>query len=171
MLTNRKEVAKTSKNPGKTQTINHFEMVTGDGTWYLTDLPGYGFANAPERARKQWALFTREYLLERENLLAVMLLIDPTIKPQVLDLECLEFTAQNDIPVTTGVTKVDKKRTITQGQRARPAENVEAFCREVSEYWEEMPPMIFTSSKTGDGKQSVLNHVATLRQFFKEGQR
>ena len=93
MLTGRtkKEVAKTSKNPGKTQTINHFEMVTGDGTWYLTDLPGYGFANAPERARKQWALFTREYLLERENLLAVMLLIDSTIKPQQLDLECLEF--------------------------------------------------------------------------------
>ena len=61
MLTGRtkKEVAKTSKNPGKTQTINHFEMVTGDGTWYLTDLPGYGFANAPEKARKQWALFTR----------------------------------------------------------------------------------------------------------------
>ncbi len=171
MLTNRKEVAKTSKNPGKTQTINHFEMVTGDGTWYLTDLPGYGFANAPERARKQWALFTREYLLERENLLAVMLLIDSTIKPQVLDLECLEFLGENDIPVTIVFTKVDKKRKIKAGKRARPEENVEAFCREVSEYWEEMPPMIFTSSKTGDGKQSVLNHVATLRQFFKEGQR
>ena len=67
MLTNRKEVAKTSKNPGKTQTINHFEMVTGDGTWYLTDLPGYGFANAPEEARRRWALFTREYLLERKT--------------------------------------------------------------------------------------------------------
>ena len=69
MLTGRtkKEVAKTSKNPGKTQTINHFEMVTGDGTWYLTDLPGYGFANAPEEARRRWALFTREYLLERST--------------------------------------------------------------------------------------------------------
>ena len=169
MLTNRKEVAKTSKNPGKTQTINHFEMVTGDGTWYLTDLPGYGFANAPEEARRRWALFTREYLLERENLLAVMLLIDSTIKPQRLDLDCLEFLGENDIPVTIVFTKVDKKRKIKAGKRARPEENVEAFCREVSEYWEEMPPMIFTSSKTGDGKQSVLNHVATLRQFFKEG--
>ena len=169
MLTNRKEVAKTSKNPGKTQTINHFEMVTGDGTWYLTDLPGYGFANAPEEARRRWAMFTREYLLERENLLAVMLLIDSTIKPQTLDLECLEFLGENDIPVTIVFTKVDKKRKIKAGKRARPEENVEAFCREVSEYWEEMPPMIFTSSKTGDGKQSVLNHVATLRQFFKEG--
>ena len=173
MLTGRtkKEVAKTSKNPGKTQTINHFEMVTGDGTWYLTDLPGYGFANAPEKARKQWALFTREYLLERENLLAVMLLIDSTIKPQQLDLECLEFLGENDVPVTIVFTKVDKKRKIKAGKRARPEENVEMFCREVSEYWEEMPPMIFTSSKSGDGKQSVLNHVATLRQFFKEGQR
>ena len=100
-----------------------------------------------------------------------MLLIDSTIKPQVLDLECLEFLGENDIPVTIVFTKVDKKRKIKAGKRARPEENVEAFCREVSEYWEEMPPMIFTSSKTGDGKQSVLNHVATLRQFFKEGQR
>ena len=173
MLTGRtkKEVAKTSKNPGKTQTINHFEMVTGDGTWYLTDLPGYGFANAPEKARKQWALFTREYLLERSNLLAVMLLIDSTVKPQRLDLECLEFLGENDVPVTVVFTKVDKKRKVKSGVRARPEENVEMFCREVSEYWEEMPPMIFTSSKTGDGKQSVLNHVATLRQFFKEGER
>ena len=173
MLTGRtkKEVAKTSKNPGKTQTINHFEMVTGDGTWYLTDLPGYGFANAPEKARKQWALFTREYLLERSNLLAVMLLIDSTVKPQRLDLECLEFLGENDVPVTLVFTKVDKKRKVKNGVRARPEENVEMFCREVSEYWEEMPPMIFTSSKTGDGKQSVLNHVATLRQFFKEGEK
>ena len=104
-----------------------------------------------------------------ENLLAVMLLIDSTIKPQRLDLDCLEFLGENDIPVTIVFTKVDKKRKIKAGKRARPEENVEAFCREVSEYWEEMPPMIFTSSKTGDGKQSVLNHVATLRQFFKEG--
>jgi GTP-binding protein len=172
MLTGRtkKEVAKTSKNPGKTQTINHFEMVTGDGTWYLTDLPGYGFANAPEKQRRQWALFTREYLLERENLIAVMLLIDSTVKPQRLDLECLEFLGENDVPVTVVFTKVDKKRKVKSGVRARPEENVEMFCREVSEYWEEMPPMIFTSSKTGDGKQSVLNHVATLRQFFKESE-
>ena len=78
---------------------------------------------------------------------------------------------ENDVPVTVVFTKVDKKRKISAGTRARPEENVESFCREVSEYWEEMPPMIFTSAKSGDGKQSVLNHVATLRQFFKEGQR
>jgi GTP-binding protein len=108
MLTNRTKqgIAKTSKNPGKTQTINHFEMITGDGAWFLVDLPGYGFANAPEKARKKWALFTREYLLERENLLAVMLLIDSTIKPQKLDLECLDFLGENDIPVTIVFTKV-----------------------------------------------------------------
>ena len=170
LLTGRKDVAKTSKNPGKTQTINHFEMITGDGKWYLVDLPGYGFANAPERLRKKWALFTREYLLERENLLAVMLLIDSTVEPQRLDLECLEFLGENDIPVSIVFTKVDKKRKVKSGKRAKPEENVEAFCREVSEYWEEMPPMIFTSSKTGDGKAALLNHVATLRQFFKEGE-
>ena len=161
----KKEVAKTSKNPGKTQTINHFQMVTGDGTWYLTDLPEYGFANAPEKARKQWALFTREYLLERSNLLAVMLLIDSTVKPQRLDLECLSSAARR---ACRGVHQGDKKRKVKR-REGRPEENVEMFCREVSEYWE--MAMIFTSSKTGDGKQSVLNHVATLRQFFKEGEK
>ena len=169
MLTNRKDIAKTSKNPGKTRTINHFEMITGDGTWYFVDLPGYGFANAPEEARRKWAEFTREYLLGRPNLLSVMLLIDSTVKPQRLDLECLEFLGENNIPVTVVFTKVDKKRKVKSGKRANPEENVEAFCREVSEYWDELPPMIFTSSKTGDGKQALLNHVATLRQFFREG--
>ena len=171
MLTNRKDIAKTSKNPGKTRTINHFEMITGDGTWYFVDLPGYGFANAPEEARRKWAEFTREYLLGRPNLLSVMLLIDSTVKPQRLDLECLEFLGENNIPVTVVFTKVDKKRKVKSGKRANPEENVEAFCREVSEYWDELPPMIFTSSKTGDGKQAVLNHVATLRQFFREGKK
>ena len=171
MLTNRKDVAKTSKNPGKTRTINHFEMITGDGTWYFVDLPGYGFANAPEEARRQWAEFTRDYLLNRSNLLSVMLLIDSTVKPQRLDLECLEFLGEHSIPVTVVFTKVDKKRKVSAGKRADPEENVEAFCREVSEYWDELPPMIFTSSKTGDGKQAVLNHIATLRQFFREGQK
>ena len=171
MLTNRKDVAKTSKNPGKTRTINHFEMITGDGTWYFVDLPGYGFANAPEEARRQWAEFTRDYLLNRSNLLSVMLLIDSTVKPQRLDLECLEFLGEHSIPVTVVFTKVDKKRKVSSGKRADPEENVEAFCREVSEYWDELPPMIFTSSKTGDGKQAVLNHIATLRQFFREGQK
>ena len=170
MLTNRKDIAKTSKNPGKTRTINHFEMITGDGTWYFVDLPGYGFANAPEEARRKWAEFTREYLLGRPNLLSVMLLIDSTVKPQRLDLECLEFLGENNIPVTVVFTKVDKKRKVKSGKRANPEENVEAFCREVSEYWDELPPMIFTSSKTGDGKQAVLNHVATLRQFFRGGE-
>ena len=66
---------------------------------------------------------------------------------------------------------VDKKRKVKSGRRASPEENVEMFCREVSEFWEELPPMIFTSAKSGDGKQSLLNHVATLRQFFREGQR
>ena len=80
-------------------------MVTGDGTWYLVDLPGYGFANAPDDKKKQWALFTREYLLERENLLSVMLLIDSTVKPQQLDMECLDFLGENDIPVTIVFTK------------------------------------------------------------------
>jgi len=168
MLTNRKSLAKTSKNPGKTQTINHYRMTTGDGKFYLVDLPGYGFANAPEHLREKWAAFTREYLLNRETLITVMLLIDSTVKPQRLDLECLDWLGEAGVPVTIVFTKVDKRRKVKTGKRADPAENVERFCREVSEYWDELPPMLYTSAANGEGKREVLNHIATLRQFFKK---
>ena len=168
MLTNRKSLAKTSKNPGKTQTINHYRMTTGDGKFYLVDLPGYGYANAPEDLREKWAAFTREYLIKRESLITVLLLIDSTVKPQRLDLECLDWLGEAGVPVTVVFTKVDKRKKVGAGKRANPAENVEEFCREVSEYWDELPPMLYTSSANGEGKREVLNHIATLRQFFKK---
>jgi len=169
MLTGRKSLAKTSKNPGKTQTINHYRMTTGDGKFYLVDLPGYGFANAPEHLREQWAEFTREYLTKRENLITVLLLIDSTIKPQRLDLECLDWLGEAGVPVTIVFTKVDKRRKrATGGTRVNPQENVEEFCREVSQYWDELPPMLYTSAVNAEGKREVLNHIATLRQFFKK---
>jgi GTP-binding protein len=168
MLTNRKSLAKTSKNPGKTQTINHYRMTTGDGKFYLVDLPGYGFANAPEHLREKWAEFTREYLLKRETLITVMLLVDSTVKPQRLDLECLDWLGEAGVPVTVVFTKVDKRRKIKAGKRADPAENIERFCRDASEHWDELPPTLYTSAETGEGKREVLNHIATLRQFFKK---
>jgi len=168
MLTNRKSLAKTSKNPGKTQTINHYRMTTGEGKFYLVDLPGYGFANAPEHLREKWAEFTREYLLKRESLITVLLLIDSTVKPQRLDLECLDWLGEAGVPVTIVFTKVDKRKKIATGKRVNPQENVEIFCREVSQYWDELPPMLYTSSVNGEGKKDVLNHIATLRQFFKK---
>ena len=169
MLTNRKNVAKVSKNPGKTQTINHYEITTGDGKWFLVDLPGYGFANAPEHLKKEWAKFTREYLLERKNLISVMLLVDSTVKPQKLDLEALEFLADNDIPATVVFTKADKKRKAKGGKRATPAEHVEMFADEISEMFEELPPFVFTSANSGEGKKELLNHIATIREFMKKG--
>ena len=170
MLTNRKSIAKTSKNPGKTQTINHYKMITGAGAYYLVDLPGYGFANAPEALREKWAEFTREYLLKRETLITVMLLIDSTVKPQRLDLECLDWLGAAGIPVTIVFTKVDKRKKIAAGKRANPQETMEEFCREAMDNWDwdELPPMIYTSSETAEGKREVLNHIASLRQFFKK---
>jgi GTP-binding protein len=169
MLTNRKNVAKVSKNPGKTQTINHYEITTGDGKWFLVDLPGYGFANAPEHLKKEWAKFTREYLLERKNLISVMLLVDSTVKPQQLDLDALEFLAENDIPATVVFTKADKKRKAKGGKRATPAEHVDMFADEISEMFEESPPFVFTSANSGEGKKELLNHIATIREFMKNG--
>ena len=167
MLTNRKNVAKVSKNPGKTQTINHYEITTGDGKWFLVDFPGYGYANAPEHLRKNWAKFAREYLLERKNLISVMLLVDSTVKPQRLDLESLDFLAENDIPATIVFTKTDKKRKAKGGKRATQAEHVEMFADAVSEMFEELPPFIFTSANSGEGKKELLHHIATIREFMK----
>jgi ribosome biogenesis GTP-binding protein YsxC/EngB len=168
MLTNRKSVAKVSKNPGKTQTINHYEITSGQGKWFLVDLPGYGFANAPEHLKKEWSKFTKEYLLKRKNLISVMLLVDSTVKPQKLDIEALEFLADNDIPCTIVFTKADKKRKAKGGKRATPLEHVEMFAEEISDMFEELPPFIFTSANNGEGKKELLNHIATIREFMKD---
>ena len=165
MLTNRKNVAKVSKTPGKTQTINHYEITTGDGKWFLVDLPGYGFANAPERLKREWAKFTREYLLERKNLISVMLLVDSTVKPQKLDLEALEL-ADNDIPATIVFTKADKKRKAKGGKRAARGTRGNVCGKSNVQ---ELPPFVFTSANSGRRKEGVIESHRNHREFMKTG--
>ncbi|KAL5706691.1 hypothetical protein ACHQM5_024825 [Ranunculus cassubicifolius] len=159
-LVRKKEVALTSKNPGKTQLINHFLV---NKSWYLVDLPGYGFANAPESARMDWSSFTKGYFLNRETLVSVLLLIDASIPARKIDLDCANWLGRNNIPMTFVFTKCDK----TKAKKGnRPDENIRNFQELIKENYREPPPWIMTSSVTGLGRDELLLHMSQLRNFW-----
>lgn len=165
-LTGRKQLALVSNTPGKTQTINHFLVLSsGAGPWYLTDLPGYGFARAPGDLRDAWTDFTMEYFLKRKSLVSVLLLIDGTIPPQSVDLEVAAWLGEHDVPFTVVFTKVDKRRKVRPGMRTQHEDNVRAFQEALAPDWEQLPPCVVTSSVTAFGRQSLLNHIAALRKL------
>ncbi|KAF5749682.1 GTP-binding protein [Tripterygium wilfordii] len=158
-LVRKKEVALTSKKPGKTQLINHFLV---NKNWYLVDLPGYGFAKAPDSARMDWSSFTKGYFLNRNTLVAVLLLIDASVPPQKIDLDCANWLGRNDIPITFVFTKCDKMK---GGKGTRPAENIRNF-QELMRHYRVHPPWILTSSVTGLGRDDLLLHMSQLRNYW-----
>ncbi|MEO1653735.1 MAG: ribosome biogenesis GTP-binding protein YihA/YsxC, partial [Bacteroidota bacterium] len=139
-LTNRKDLAKVSQKPGKTQTINHFKI---NHNWYLVDLPGYGWARVSKESRYQWSRMLEEYFLNRENLLCVFALIDSRLEPQEIDLDFLRFLGESEIPFTMVFTKIDK---LKKGGLAKNIAHYEAV---MLEEWEEMPHYFLTSAQTG----------------------
>ncbi|KAH6808301.1 P-loop containing nucleoside triphosphate hydrolases superfamily protein [Perilla frutescens var. frutescens] len=155
-LVRKKEVALTSKKPGKTQLINHYLV---NKSWYIVDLPGYGFANAPESARMDWSSFTKGYFLNRETLVSVLLLVDASVPPQKIDLDCANWLGRNNIPMTFVFTKCDK---LKGGKKVkRPDENIRDFQQLIRENYRQHPPWIMTSSVTGcHGELVVLCLVA-----------
>ncbi|XP_071704303.1 GTP-binding protein At2g22870 [Rutidosis leptorrhynchoides] len=159
-LVRKKEVALTSKKPGKTQLINHFLV---NKSWYLVDLPGYGFANAPEATRMDWSVFTKGYFLNRESLVSVLLLVDASVPPQKIDLDCANWLGRNNIPMTIVFTKCDKMKN-TKGKR--PDENIKNFQDLIKENYKVHPPWIMTSSATGLGRDDLLLHMSQLRNFW-----
>ncbi|KAF7134976.1 hypothetical protein RHSIM_Rhsim08G0092300 [Rhododendron simsii] len=237
-LCRKKEVALTSKKPGKTQLINHF-LVNKD--WYIVDLPGYGydpkfmrvfvrdivqselvaprkvvvtwnfcsvklehcmllpgsgmiqpakvcmwichvlphkvgtlrhvrevdvrtrFANAPEAARMDWSAFTKGYFLNRETLVAVLLLIDASVPPQKIDLDCANWLGRNNMSITFVFTKCDKMK---GGKGKRPDENIRDFLEAMRQNYPEHPPWIMTSSSTGLGRDELLLHMSQLRNYW-----
>ncbi|KAL6512883.1 hypothetical protein OROHE_019673 [Orobanche hederae] len=159
-LVRKKDVALTSKKPGKTQLINHFLV---NKSWYIVDLPGYGFANAPESARMDWSAFTKGYFLNRESLVSVLLLIDASVPPQKIDLDCANWLGRNNIPMTFVFTKCDK----TKGSKGRrPDENIRNFQEIIRENYRQHPPWIMTSSVTGLGRDELLLHMSQLRNYW-----
>ncbi|KAL3688836.1 hypothetical protein R1sor_015145 [Riccia sorocarpa] len=162
VLVNRKELAQTSKKPGKTQLINHFRI---NNSWYLVDLPGYGFAKAPTAVRTEWNEFTKSYFLNRKTLVSVLLLVDGSIPPVKIDLDCVDWLGRNKIPLTIVFTKCDRRKKKKNGGRP-PEENVRDFEKQMQESFDQSPPWIMTSSATGQGKDELLLHIARLRDYW-----
>lgn len=155
MLTGVKGLAKTSGKPGKTQLINHFLI---NDSWYIVDLPGYGYAQTSKSSREKWQKMVADYMLHRENLANVYVLIDSRIPPQRIDLEFISFLGGNGIPVSIIFTKIDKEK------QREVMHNVKLFKQELLKEWEDLPDMILTSSATGYGKDNVLDHIEMINE-------
>ena len=157
MLTDVKKLAKTSSTPGKTQLINHFEI---NKEWYLVDLPGYGFAKASKTSRAQWEKFIAEYLLQRETLMNIFVLIDSRIEPQQIDLEFMGWCGEKGLPFAIIFTKADKLNS------SKIAQNVINYKKELLKNWEELPPIFVSSSETKKGREEVLEYVDEILKSF-----
>ena len=159
MITGRKKLAKISGTPGKTITINHF-LINGD--WYLVDLPGYGYARRSKSERAKWEKMIKGYILNRENLLTLFTLIDVRHEPQKNDMEFIEWLGMSGIPFVMIFTKADKLT------RNRLESNLSAYKKAMLTNWEELPPMIVTSSETGLGKEEFLKYIENTNKLFKQ---
>ena len=157
MLTNHKGLAKTSGKPGKTQLINHFSI---NDDWYLVDLPGYGFAKTGKTQRMKWEKFINEYILKRENLMNVFVLIDCRHEPQQIDLNFMGWLGENAVPFSIIFTKLDKLRPSQKGSF------FPRYKREMLKIWEEMPPHFITSSVDSTGKEELLNYIEEVNQLY-----
>jgi GTP-binding protein len=147
MLTNSKKLAKTSVTPGKTQTINHFLI---NESWYLVDLPGYGYASVSRSTRQGFGKMIEDYVLKRENLSCLFILIDSRLEPQKIDLSFIQWVGDKGVPMVIIFTKADK---LSKGELQK---SISRFKKRLQEDWDELPPMIISSSKTKTGKEEVL---------------
>ena len=158
MLTGRKGLAMTSAKPGKTQLINHFLV---NDEWYLVDLPGYGYAQRGKEGRENIKRIIEDYILEREALTNLFVLLDCRHEPQKIDLEFMEWLGENGVPFAIIFTKTDK---ISNG---RLQENFRIYKEKLEEVWEELPPVFFTSSEKKQGKDEVLGYIDTINRDLK----
>jgi len=165
MLTNKKGLAKTSATPGKTQLINHFEVISSPSSggsrrevWYIADLPGYGYATVSQKARNNWGNMIESYIRKRENLVCLFVLIDSRHEPQAIDLEFINWLGEWGIPFAVVFTKTDKnKPSVT-------TRNTGAFLTALSVEWEELPPHFLTSAVKKEGRGELLGYIKNLNQ-------
>lgn len=150
MLTGKKDLAKTSGRPGKTQLINHFII---NDQWYLVDLPGYGYARASKSSRSTWERFIADYLTQRETLINIFVLLDARLEPQKIDLEFMTWCAEEQLPFSMVFTKIDKLSS------SALQKNLAAYKKEMLKQWEALPPIFTTSSESQFGKEKLLNYI------------
>lgn len=155
MLTGRKALAMTSSTPGKTMLINHFVI---NDEWYLVDLPGYGYAQRGRREVDKLKKLIVHYVLDREQLTCLFVLIDSRLTPQKIDLEFIRFLGEHGVPFGIIFTKADKPK------RGELKKNVDRFLATLQEEWEELPPYFITSSGTGLGREAFLDYIDTVNK-------
>lgn len=156
-MMNRKDLAKTSQTPGKTQLINHFLV---NDTWYLTDLPGYGYAKVSKSTRKDFEKLITNYILNRKNLVNLFVLVDIRHSPQKIDLEFMEWCGENSIPFSIIFTKEDKLKPNASQQ------NIELYIQKLLETWEEIPPMFVTSAEKKTGTEEILVSIGEMNAML-----
>lgn len=155
MLCRNQKLAKTSATPGKTLLINHFII---NREWYLVDLPGYGYAKRSKKEVQKLDNMIRGYILEREQLVNVFVLVDVRLEPQAIDLEFMNWLGISSVPFSIVFTKADK----LSAQKVKA--NVEAYKQKMLETWEEMPPYFVTSAEKRDGREEVLNYIESINK-------
>lgn len=156
MLTNNKNLAMTSQTPGKTLLINHFLV---NDSWYIVDLPGYGYAQRGKDTRVALQKIIENYILGRRQMTNLFLLIDSRHKPQKIDMEFMEWLGDNQVPFSIVFTKLDKM-SASRGKR-----NVEDYCAELLNTWEELPPIFATSSVDRRGREALLDYIEQLNRL------
>ena len=155
MLVDKKNLAKTSGKPGKTQLINHFKI---NQRWFLVDLPGYGYAKVSKELRKKFQKFISDYFLKRKQLTCTFVLIDVRHAPQKIDLEFMQFLGENLIPFCIVFTKSDK---LKSGQLDK---NIKSYKSEMLNTWEEMPPFFVSSAMNKAGREEILSYIDSINR-------
>ena len=153
MLTGIKGLALTGSTPGKTLLINHFLV---NGEWHIVDLPGYGFAQRGKKQREELRRMIEGYILDREQLTNLFLLIDSRLEPQQIDLEFIEWLGENGVPFSIVFTKADKLTKTALNT------NIESYKTRLKEDWEQLPPIFIKSSQTRDGREEILNYIEQI---------
>ena len=153
MLAGHKNLALTSSSPGKTTLINHFLV---NDKWYLVDLPGYGYAKRNKTQQGKFQKIINDYILKREQMLNLFLLIDSRLEPQPIDIKFMEFLGENNVPFAIVFTKADK----LGSEKTR--NNIKSYLETIKEQWEEIPPYFITSSEKKIGKEEILKYISSI---------
>lgn len=159
MLTRHSKLAMTSSMPGKTLLVNHFIV---DGSWYLVDLPGYGYAKRSKSQVERLEEMISGYILDREQMTLLFVLIDSRLEPQKIDLEFFEWLGENGVPFAIVFTKADKLK------RTELKNNIERYKRRLLEQWEELPPCFVTSSESTLGRAELLSYIGSVLESLNE---
>lgn len=159
MITNRRKLARISQTPGKTLLINHFLI---NDTWYLVDLPGYGFARQPKKMRDRLTRIIENYIIHRPQLTQLFILIDARHEAKTIDLNFINWAGSNGIPVALVITKADKPK------KQQLKSNIETYRRQLTDTWSELPDIFVTSAVNAMGKEELLSHIEQVNKNIKK---